>query len=72
MAADTLVDWSVDLSRVMATLGRMNIRDIRVAIWRNNSRPIVGLTNFRPELADERNIRKGCQSRPRFCQNQNI
>jgi len=39
---------------VMATLGRMNIRDIRVDRLEQQLQPdCVGMTNFRPELADE-------------------
>jgi len=40
--------------QVMATLGRMNIRDIRVDRLEQQLQPdCVGMTNFRPELADE-------------------
>lgn len=53
-AADALVRLVGGAEQVTAMLQRMNIRDIRVDRLEQQLQPdCVGLTNFRPELADE-------------------
>lgn len=64
-AADALVRLVGGAEQVTAMLHRMNIRDIRVDRLEQQLQPdCVGLTNFRPELADEQKYKEAVAKIP--------
>jgi beta-lactamase class A len=64
-AADALVRLVGGPEQVTAILGRMNIRDIRVDRLEQQLQPdCVGMTNFRPELADEQKYEEAVKQIP--------
>lgn len=64
-AADALVRLVGGTEKVTAILHQMNIRDIRVDRLEQQLQPdCVGLTNFRPELADEQKYAQAVEKIP--------